>query len=80
MDAFIKISEDEHDGPGASLWRVGKTPGGERTLATWIVRSPREGAPSIYLKTANTGEAIKTKQLVLDRKFWEEQTSGELSM
>jgi isopenicillin-N N-acyltransferase like protein len=78
MDDFIKISEDQHDGPGASLWRVGKTPTGERTLATWIVRLHANGSPVIYLKTANTGEKIKSVKMVLDHKFWKRHPAGEI--
>lgn len=77
LDDFIAISEDQNDGPYDSLWRTGNE--FERTLATWIVHLPADRAPVVYIKTANTGEEIKSTRLTLHKKFWDEQPIGEIS-
>jgi len=79
MDDFLAMSEDQHDGPTDSIWRAGDTPTGTRTLSTWIVGLPLEDAPTVYLKTANRGEKIKSTRMTLDRDFWESQPAGEIS-
>jgi hypothetical protein len=68
---FIVFSGDRHDGPDQSIWRRGSTARKIRTLASWIVRLPRDGAPTVYVRLANPGEPPATKQLQLDRTFWE---------
>lgn len=51
LQDFINFTEDRHDGPDDSIFRIG-TPGkkGSTTLATMAVHIPVEGAPEIYLK------------------------------
>jgi isopenicillin-N N-acyltransferase-like protein len=75
--AFAAMSRDQHDGPNNSLWRTGK---GTRTLSSWIVETPPEGAPKLRVVLANPGEAETTNTFVLDRKFWSQgpQTERDL--
>jgi hypothetical protein len=64
---FKQMSADQHDGPDNSLWRTGaKT----RTLAMWLVESPRQGPPVLHLKIAHAGQALLETNHVLDAKFW----------
>lgn len=67
---FIACSGDRHDGPDRSIWRSGSTPKKIRTLASWIVHLPRNGAPTLYVKLANPGEPPTTHQVQLDDSFW----------
>ncbi len=68
---FISFSGDGHDGPDYSIWRSGSTPKKIRTLASWIVRLPANGPPTLYVKLANPGEPPATRRLQLDTSFWE---------
>jgi isopenicillin-N N-acyltransferase like protein len=68
---FVSYSEDRHDGRDNSLWRAGGTPWKIRTLASWIVRLPAAGPPTVYVKLANPGEAPATRTIQLDASFWE---------
>lgn len=70
---FIVFSGDRHDGPDRSIWRSGCTPKKIRTLASWIVRLPPDGAPSLYVKLANPGEPPRTYQFQLNDSFWGKQ-------
>ena len=79
LDDFITISEDQHDGPDNSLWVSGKSKTSERTLATFIVLMPGDAPPTLYIKTANTNQKMKSAKLLLDRKFWHNQNEGEIS-
>lgn len=69
MDSFAAISKDRHDGPDNSLWRTGKN---ERTLASWIIETPAQGAPKLRVVLANPGEQEQTHTFILDQKFWTE--------
>jgi len=80
LDHFIAISQDQHDGPNDSLWRIGMTAGSERTLATWIVHLPAAGSPVMYLKTANAGEDMKSMKRTLRHGFWKNQRAGVLPL
>lgn len=60
---FRAFSIDEVAGPDNSLFRTGIK---ERTLATWIVRTPRIGSPTIYVTLWNPGVPEKSYELVLD--------------
>lgn len=70
LEDFINFSADRHDGPDNSIWRTGSSPGKTRTLATWIVSTPKDDAPSVYVKLANPGEPEKIVRLKLDPAFW----------
>jgi isopenicillin-N N-acyltransferase like protein len=70
LDDFIAWSSDRHDGPDNSIWRTGSSPTKTRTLATWIVSTPKNEAPSLYVKLANPDEPEKIVQLKLDPAFW----------
>jgi isopenicillin-N N-acyltransferase like protein len=66
---FAALSRDQHDGPNSSLWRTGKD---VRTLSSWIVETPAQGAPKLRVALANPGETETTNTFVLDEKFWKE--------
>jgi isopenicillin-N N-acyltransferase like protein len=70
LEDFITISADRHDGPDHSIWRTGSRPTRTRTLATWIVATPKNDAPRMYVKLANPGEPEKIVRLTLDPAFW----------
>ena len=67
IDTFAAIGRDQHDGPDNSLWRSGKV---ARTLASWIVACPRDGAPRLRVVIANPDQKEETHVLVLDERFW----------
>jgi isopenicillin-N N-acyltransferase like protein len=69
VDQFRNMSADQHDGPNNSLWRTGEK---VRTLATWIMKLPKQGPPTLYLKIANPAQAPEEKRYTLDAKFWEQ--------
>ena len=70
LDDFVAFSEDRHAGPDDSIYRTGGSLTRSRTLATWIVENPANGAPILYLKVANPDEPQKTLRLSLDESFW----------
>ncbi|MCX5816411.1 MAG: carcinine hydrolase/isopenicillin-N N-acyltransferase family protein [Proteobacteria bacterium] len=72
VDDFVTFSEDVADGPDDSIWRIGGTPGKERTLATWIIYIPKNGDPELYVKFANPDEPIRAYNMKLDVPFWTE--------
>ncbi len=53
----------------SSLWRTGKN---SRTLASWIVETPAQGAPKLRVVIANPEQKEETHVLVLDQRFWRE--------
>jgi isopenicillin-N N-acyltransferase like protein len=67
LDAMAGISRDQHDGPDNSLWRTGSK---ERTMASWIIETPPQGAPKLRVVIANPGQKEETSTLVLDEQFW----------
>jgi hypothetical protein len=78
LQDFITISEDRHDGPDHSIWRTGSRPTKTRTLATWIVATPKNEAPQVYVKLANPDEPEKIVRLKLDPAFWAKGAIGYL--
>jgi isopenicillin-N N-acyltransferase like protein len=72
IDDFVTFSEDTAGGPDDSIWRTGGAPGKERTLATWIIRIPKNGDPELYVKFANPDEPIRAYNMKLDVPFWTE--------
>jgi hypothetical protein len=69
LDSLATMSKDQHDGPDNSLWRNGSK---ERTLASWIVETPTQGAPTLRVVIANPGQKEETRVLLLNDKFWRE--------
>jgi hypothetical protein len=64
---FLTFSRDQNAGPDNSLWRTGVR---TRTLASWIIRTPGEGAPRLTLTIANPGTEEVTQEVVLDEAYW----------
>jgi len=77
LDDFVAFSEDRNAGPDNSICRTGSSPTRSRTLATWIIENPAEGAPCLYLKVANPDKPQKTMRLALDENFWNGTPRGE---
>ena len=67
---FVRMSEDQHDGPRNSILRQGAFPGDEKTVATWIAAIPRNGAPTVRIALWNPGEAEQILHFRLDEAFW----------
>lgn len=65
---FAVMSKDQHDGANNSLWRTGNT--GSRTLSSWILETPAQGAPKLRVLLTNPGQPEEIHQFVLDEKFW----------
>lgn len=70
MQEFMLFSQDRHDGPKNSIFRTGLGPGTERTMAEWIVKIPRQGAPEIYVRMLNPGEAPQVFSGEADSSFF----------
>ena len=64
---FATMSKDRNDGPNDSLWRTGS---GSRTLSSWILELPAEGAPRLRVVLAHPRQPEKEQLLVLDQSFW----------
>ena len=71
FEDYIKISKNTDDGADNSIWRTGSSPKKSRTLASFIVRIPKEGYPKIYMRIADYNKKIKEYHLDLDESFWE---------
>jgi len=63
LDDFIAMSADRGGGPDNAIWRTGGTPVKERTLSSWIVYSPTDGPPELYVKIANPKEEERIQRL-----------------
>ena len=70
--AFATMSRDHHDGVNNSLWRTGSQ---GATLSSWIIETPRSGAPKLRVLLANPGRPEQTNLFVLDDKFWKDTPS-----
>lgn len=46
---FIRMTQDRHDGPVNSIWRVGTKPNGVQTLGAMVVDLPHHGNPRLYM-------------------------------
>lgn len=68
---FLEFSQDRHSGPDNSLNRFGSTAVETRTLATFVVQLG-EGAPHVFARMSNPGEADKVVNLVLEPELWHE--------
>lgn len=71
-EAFAAFSRDRHDGPDNSLWRTGNGKN-TRTLASWIVETPANGAPTLRVLLANPGQPEESRTFVLNPEFWRGQ-------
>lgn len=70
IDNFAVMSKDQNDGENNSVWRTAET--GSRTLSSWIIESPAEGAPMLRILMANPGQPEYVETLLLDEKFWQD--------
>jgi hypothetical protein len=70
LEDFLAFSQDRHDGPDNSIYRIGSTPDKIRTLATWIVAHPAAGAPRVFVRIANPGECQKIVTFRLKPALW----------
>lgn len=50
LDDFIRISQDQNDGPDNSIWRVGSTPTISQTLASFAVQLLPENGFKVWVK------------------------------
>ncbi len=50
MEDFIRFTEDRHDGPDCSIWRVGSSEDAPQTLAAIVVRLRPNEVPKLYVK------------------------------
>lgn len=50
LNDFIRISQDQNDGPDNSIWRVGSTPTISQTLATFAVQLLPDGGFKVWAK------------------------------
>ncbi|MDT8904009.1 C45 family autoproteolytic acyltransferase/hydolase [Anaeroselena agilis] len=62
-DDFRRYSAD------SVLWRTGDAPAAARTLASWIIRQPRDGSAILYLKMANPGMPVAEYEFAVDDLF-----------
>lgn len=74
IEKFKTMAFDQSAGANNSIFRIG-TPW--RTLATWIVETPPQGAPRIRIDMTSPIQLPRTLMLTLDKKFWDE-TNGEI--
>lgn len=63
FDDFVNISFNKDGGPNNAIWRVGDESTKVRTLSSWIVQIPQQGAPQIYVRFADPGEKIRESRL-----------------
>lgn len=71
MEDFVVFSGDRKGGPDQSIWRNGREPLADRTLATWIVALSRNDVPQLYVKIADPDETEKVFRLSLHSAFWD---------
>lgn len=71
MDDFIAVTSDQAGGADDSIFRTGSTKKSEKTIASWVVRIPPEGAPEIYARLLNPHEPVQEIRLAGDALFSE---------
>ncbi len=76
LDDFIEFSQDSNSGPDDSIFRTGSSENSSRTVASWIVAIPEDGAPELYLTMKNPGEPFKAYSGKLDPGFWDTRTAS----
>lgn len=50
LEDFIRISQDQNDGPDNSIWRIGSTPTNTQTLATFAVQLLPDDGFKVWVK------------------------------
>lgn len=50
LEDFIRISQDQNDGPDNSIWRIGSTPTISQTLAVFAVQLLQNGSFKVWVK------------------------------
>lgn len=68
---FLDFSQDRNNGPDNSVNRLGSTAVETRTLATFVVQLGA-GAPHVFVRMTNPGEADKLVNFVLEPDLWTE--------
>lgn len=63
IDDFLRFAKDQNAGPDDSILRTGSTKKSEATIATWAVRIPEEGSPTLYVHIQNPGNREITYDL-----------------
>jgi hypothetical protein len=66
---FLDFSQDRNNGPDNSINRLGSSATETRTLATFVVQL-EAGAPHVFVRIANPGEADRIVNLVLEPALW----------
>lgn len=69
MDTFLQFSRDQNAGPDDSILRTGSTKKSEATIATWAVRIPEEGSPTLFVHIRNPGNREISYKLRSDDVF-----------
>ncbi len=75
---FQTFSLDHVAGPENSIMRTGGKPGQEKTIASYIVRTPESGSPIIYAVVRNQKEKEKSYELNVDDLLSGKATVKEL--
>lgn len=66
LKQFQSFSKDHVAGPDNSILRTGGPPSYEKTLASWIVRTPLKGSPTIYVTLRNPNQPERSYVLNVD--------------
>jgi hypothetical protein len=74
LDDFLSVASDRSNGSDNSIWRIGKSPQKERTIASWVVFLPKHSPPELYFKLVNPGSNELNYEIKLDKPFWTEGT------
>lgn len=69
MDDFIIVTSDQAAGADDSIFRTGSTKKSEKTIASWVVRIPPEGAPELYVRLLNPHEPVREVRLTGEAMF-----------
>jgi isopenicillin-N N-acyltransferase like protein len=76
LEDFASMSRDSVAGPDNSIWRTGSAPTKARTLATWIVHQPMQGAARLFVRIANPGENVQEFQADCTSLFSNKEDRG----
>jgi hypothetical protein len=72
VDDFINASKDKGSGAQDAIFRLDGPPGTERTLASWVLRLPKSGAPELYVALFGADGTGMEYDFNLDQPFWTE--------
>lgn len=72
IDNFIAFTKDTNDGPHESILRTGSRKTKVYTKASWVVMIPKNGAPELFLRIADSTESEIVYEMKLDTPFWTE--------